>query len=87
MEIKEKSLNRNEFIYIVAFTLFMITTVYELTAWSVFSENVQSRILLIAKLVRYASYLLCMIKLLSETIMDRNKIVLFGVIVVALIVS
>lgn len=87
MEIKEKSLNRNEFIYIVAFTLFMITTVYELTACSVFSENVQSRILLIAKLVRYASYLLCMIKLLSETIMDRNKIVLFGVIVVALIVS
>ena len=86
-KLNKKALSRSELIFIVAFSLFMLSTLYETTAWGVWSDAVQDKVLILTKLMRYGCYVLCIVKLLIDSYYERTRLLLFGIAIGILVIG
>lgn len=86
-KLNKKALSRSELIFIVAFSLFMLSTLYETTAWGVWSDAVQDKVLILTKLMRYGCYFLCIVKLLIDSYYERTRLLLFGIAIGILVIG
>ena len=86
-KLNKKALSRSELIFTVAFSLFMLSTLYETTAWGVWSDAVQDKVLILTKLMRYGCYFLCIVKLLIDSYYERTRLLLFGIAIGVLVIG
>lgn len=87
MHIKDKRITNYNMLYVVALIIFMMSTLFELTQWNLWSDSFQDNILKVTKLMRYLSYLLCVIKIIMTSVADRKTIIRCAIIVVMFAVS
>ena len=62
----------------MAFSLFMLSTLYETTAWGVWSDAVQDKVLILHKADEIWVLFLCIVKLLIDSYYERTRLLLLA---------
>lgn len=82
-----KGMKKGEFLFAIAFTLFMMTTLFELTAFSIFTKEQDALIGLFLKIVRYGAYFLCLLKMLLKVSYGYKRFLVFSLCVIVTVLG